>query len=85
MTDKKETRDISADVLMADTMLRLTAMEKLLLDKGIFTKEELTKMTDEIAQKVAHVILEKAQAAKNMEGFIADLEQSARADKIIKN
>ena len=59
MTDKKN--ELTTDVLLADIMLRLTAMEKLLIEKKSFTQEELSKATEEIAQRVAKVVLEKAQ------------------------
>ena len=55
-------------------MLRLTAVEKLLIEKKAFTQEELSKTTDEIAQRVAKVVLEKAQAAKNLGELVTNLE-----------
>jgi dihydroneopterin aldolase len=61
MTDKK-TKEVSADVMMADIMLRLTAIEKLLIDKNIFTQEEFFQTMEEIAKKVSQVLLEKVQA-----------------------
>lgn len=86
MTDKKDGKnELTSDIMMADIMLRVTAMEKLLIDKGILNKAELTATNDEIAKKVAKVILEKAQASKNLEEFVADLENSAKEDKDFKN
>lgn len=74
MTDKK--KELTNDVLMADIMLRVTAMEKLLIEKGVFTQEELTSTTEEIAKRVAKVVLEKAQASKNIDEFIHSLDGS---------
>lgn len=71
MTDKKP--EINNDILIADIMLRVTAMEKLLIDKKVFTVEELSATTREIAEKVAKVVIDKAQSAKNVEGLVADL------------
>lgn len=86
MTDKKDGKhELTTDVLIADIMLRITAMEKLLIDKGVFTQVELATATDEIAKRVAKVVLEKAQASKNIEEFMADLEKSAKEDKEFKN
>lgn len=83
MTDKKQ--ELTSDVLMADVMLRITAIEKLLIEKKVFTQEELTACTEEIAKKVAKVVLEKAQASKNLDQFISDLESSSKDKKGFNN
>ena len=76
MSDKKpdNKQDITTDMLMADVMLRITAMEKILIDKGIFTVEELQASTKEIAERVTKVVMEKAASSKNIEDFISKLE-----------
>ena len=75
MTEKKsDKRELTNDILMADVMLRITAMEKLLIEKGVFTQEELSAATEEIAKRVAKVVLEKAQSSKNVDEFIASLK-----------
>jgi len=79
MTDKKDAKnELTNDVLMADIMLRVTAIEKLLIEKGVFTQTELTAATEEIAKRVAKVVLEKVQGSKNIEEFVADLEASSK-------
>jgi hypothetical protein len=86
MTDKKDKKaEITNDILMADVMLRVTAIEKLLIEKGIFTQLELTQSTEDIAKRVAKVVLEKAQSSKNVEEFIADLEASSKDKKEYNN
>lgn len=86
MTDKKDGKnELTSDIMMADIMLRVTAMEKLLIDKGILNQAELAAVNDEIAKKVAKVILERAQASKNLEEFVSDLEKSTKEDKGFKN
>jgi hypothetical protein len=75
MTDeKKKTPVVTNDILIADIMLRVTAMEKLFIDKGIFTIAELSETTEEIAKKVAKVVLEKAQSSKSVDEFVAELK-----------
>lgn len=83
MSEKKpdSKQELTNDVLMADVMLRVTAIEKLLIEKGVFTQEELNKTTEEIAQRVAKVVLEKAQASKSVEEFVAKLEETANKGK----
>lgn len=86
MTDKKDGKnELTSDIMMADIMLRVTAMEKLLIDKGLVTQSELASTNDEIAKKVAKVVLERAQASKNLKEFVADLEKSTEEDKEFKN
>lgn len=83
MSEKKSDskQELTNDVLMADVMLRVTAIEKLLIEKGVFTQEELNKTTEDIAQRVAKVVLEKAQASKSVEEFVAKLEETANKGK----
>lgn len=83
MADKKQ--ELTSDVLIADVMLRIAALEKLLIEKKVFTQEELTACTEEIAKRVAKVVLEKAQASKNIDEFIADLEATAKDKKGFDN
>lgn len=86
MTDKKDDKnELTSNIMMADIMLRITAMEKLLIEKGVFTQTELSSTTEEIAKRVAKVVLERAQASKNLKEFVADLENSAKEDKGLKN
>lgn len=74
MSEKNKKQEVTNDVLMADLMLRITAMEKLLIEKSVFTQAELIATTEEIAKKVAKIVLEKAQASKSVEEFISNLE-----------
>ncbi len=64
MNDKKP--EITNDVLMADIMLRLTTIEKLLLDKGIFTQEEFFQTMEDIAKKVSKVIMDKVKESADI-------------------
>jgi TPP-dependent pyruvate/acetoin dehydrogenase alpha subunit len=82
MTENKppSKKEITNDVLMADVMLRITAIEKLLIEKGIFTKEELNATTEEIAKRVAKVVLEKVQASKDIDEFISSLENKDKKE-----
>ena len=75
MTDEKPKQPptITNDMFVADAMLRITALEKLLISKGVFTLEELTTVTEDVAKNIAKVVLEKLQASKDMEAFLADL------------
>ena len=63
MSDEKKKPEITNDILMADIMLRVTTMEKLLIDKGIISKEEFLSVMEEIAKSVSKIVIDKANAA----------------------
>ena len=81
MTDNKPDNksDINVDVMLADAMLRITAIEKLLISKGVFTQEELVACTEDIAKRIAKGILEKMQGSNTIEEFVANLEKAVQA------
>jgi hypothetical protein len=76
MSDKKA--NLTNDILMMDLMLRLTSMERLLLEKGVFTKEELLKIVEDVATKASQTVIEKANSAKGVEDFISNLEKPTK-------
>ncbi len=78
MTDNKPKKEITSDVLIADTMLRVAALEKLLVEKGVLTQVELTTTAEEIAERVTKIVLEKAKASKTSEEFAALLEKTKK-------
>jgi TPP-dependent pyruvate/acetoin dehydrogenase alpha subunit len=86
MGDKKlDQQEITSDILITDAMLRITALEKLLIEKGVFTQAELTAATEEIAKKAAQRVLEKAKSSKDIQDFISKLEAITKDKKDLKN
>lgn len=86
MTDKKpDPKVFASDILITEIMLRLTALENLMIKKGVFTKEEIIATTEEIAKGVAKTVLEKVNASKNVEEFVSGLEEAYNKDKDLKN
>lgn len=73
MTDKKPPVDLNTDILLADALLRLTALEKVLIQKGLITKDELNEVTASLVEKVTKVILDKVQSSKDLNEFVASL------------
>ena len=76
MSDNK--KEITSDILIADTMLRLTALERLLLDKQVFSRDELVLVTEDIAKQVSKIILEKAQVNKTVESIMQEISLTER-------
>jgi hypothetical protein len=84
MTDNKpKPTDLTSDVLLADTMLRLTALEKLLIQKGLISKDELKEITDVLVENVTKVIMDKVESSKNLDDFVAALGRDIK--KELKN
>lgn len=71
MSNKKsKPSDLTPDVLLADTMLRLTALERVLIEKGLVSKEELKVITDSLVEKITKVIMDRVESSKNLDEFI---------------
>lgn len=82
---KPDSKEFTNDIMLADAMLRITAIERLLIEKGVFTQEELIKTTEEIAKSVAKVVIEKASSSKNIDEFFSNLEESFKTKKGFQN
>lgn len=78
--DKKELPEYNTDLYLADILLRLTVLEKMLFDKKILDKDEYAKELEAIAIKTSKEILKKVESSKNVEDFIKQLEEKARKD-----
>jgi TPP-dependent pyruvate/acetoin dehydrogenase alpha subunit len=63
MSDEKKKLEITNDILLADIMLRITTLEKILIDKGVIGKEEFLAVMEEIAKSVSKVVTDRAKAA----------------------
>jgi hypothetical protein len=83
MTDKKNPADFTYDNLLADTMLRLTALERVLLEKGLITTDELSNITEALVEKVTKVIMDKVNSSKDLDDFVDSLGRDVK--KELKN
>lgn len=75
--DKKQKQDeiITNDALLANALLRLTTLENLLLEKGIFTKEEFNKATAVATANIVKVILQRANIPGDLDSIIKSLSE----------
>lgn len=84
MTEKKNPPiDFNSDILLADALLRLTALEKLLIQKGLITKGELDDLTSILVEKVTKIVMDKVQSSKDLNEFVDSL--GAEFKKELKN
>jgi len=75
--DKKAAEELSNDLLIADALLRLKALENILITKGVLTREEFSSEMDVIAKQIAKNLLAKA----NVKG---DLDELIKSITIVK-
>jgi hypothetical protein len=61
----KPTEKLTNDVLIADTLLRVKAMENILVAKNIFTREEFQAELQQVTEIITKAIMEKSNAATN--------------------
>lgn len=72
--NKKEADQLTNDLLIADALLRLRALEKLLIAKGVFSAEEISEEIEQITAGIAKSILQKANIPGNLDELIAELQ-----------
>lgn len=76
--DKKQTETLTNDMLVADALLQLKALENLLVAKGIFTEEEFINEMSAIAAKIAKTILQNAKVPGNIDELINSLQTTPK-------
>lgn len=81
--NKKEANDLTNEMLMTDALLRIKAMESILISKGVFTSEELSEEINAIAQQIAKSILEKAKIPGDIGELLKSLQLGGK--KVIDN
>jgi len=76
--DKKDLPpEINTDLYLADILLKLSVLEKMLFEKNILNKEEYIKELELVATKASKEILKRVENTKNVKEFIASLEEKA--------
>ncbi len=60
-------------LISADLLLRITALENLLISKGIIDKEEYFKEMSELAAKIAKSVLSKVKDPKDVDDLLKSL------------
>jgi hypothetical protein len=64
----------NSDMLLFDIMLRLSALEKMLLDNGVVTKEQYTEELNKLSEKVSKIVIDKAEGSSNLQEFVDKLK-----------
>lgn len=75
--DKKESQELTIDILLADCLIRLSTIEKLLISKNVFSQEEFAKAMHEISSKITKSILEKANVPGDLDKIVENLHHKS--------
>lgn len=76
--DKKQAEELTDAMMVADALLRLRALENLLIAKGVFTKEEFQQEMENVTTILARDLLKKANVQGDIEEMIGSLKQHMR-------
>jgi dihydrodipicolinate synthase/N-acetylneuraminate lyase len=71
--ENKEDNELQNIALMTDILIKVTAMERLLVVKNIITNEELSKEINAISRIIAKSILKTAKVTGDLDKIIDDL------------
>lgn len=74
--NKQEAEELTNSMLIADALLRLRAVENLLISKGIFTQEELHQEMGVVTSQIAKSLLEKANVSGDLDELIKGLQEN---------
>jgi hypothetical protein len=81
--NKKEAEDLTTHVLIADILVRVTALEKILIAKGVCTQDELTEEIKKLTTILAKNILQRSNVPGDLDELINELQ--AKKDETPKN
>ncbi len=69
--------ELNEYIMMAEILLRLTSLEKLLIDNKIISKDELLKVMEELSSHAAKSILEKAKIPQDLDKLAINVRNKA--------
>lgn len=75
--NKDDAKGLTSDVLITDALLQLRALEKILIDKGVFTKEEFAQELEVITKQITKTILQKANVQGNLDEIVDSLSKKS--------
>ncbi len=78
--NKKDLERLEQEIMMADILLRITALEQILVEKKLITNEEIVSRMKDLSEQVAKSILAKANVSTEL-SQLTDQEKQG----IIKN
>ena len=67
------TKEIEDITIISELLIKVAAMERLLLVKGYITREELSKETEDIARFIAKSMLKHAKVPGDLDKVLEEL------------
>lgn len=77
---KKDVDDLNDSMLIADALFRIAALENILVNKGIITREEISSEMEIISHQIAKSILQKANVPGDLDEIINSLKKNVKKD-----
>lgn len=68
--------DFREELLLVEVLVRVTVIEKLLIDKGLLTKEEFLEQTSKISSEITEMILEKINTTTDSDKIAEKIKSS---------
>ena len=72
--DVKQSKELTNDVLIADALVRIKAIENLLISKGLFSEDELKDQIKSVVELLALTILQKSNISGDLNKIIKGLQ-----------
>lgn len=73
--DKKQAQEINSEILLTDLLIRVSTLEKLLINKGFITQEEFTNTMKETAFNIMKDVLQKANVPGDLDKILNDMQK----------
>jgi hypothetical protein len=68
--NKKDLERLEQEIIIADILLRLTTIEKILIKNNITNNEEFSSIMKDLSEKVAKSLLEKANITQDLDSIV---------------
>lgn len=74
--NKQEAENLTIHIQIADILVRVTALEKILIAKNVCTQDELTAEIKKLTTILAKSILEKSNVPGDLDQIISELQNT---------
>jgi hypothetical protein len=81
---KKDDQELTNYLLLAETLLRITALETVLIENKIITKESLSEVINKLSDQAAKNVLKQINVSGNIDEILSQASSSNK-DKKIQN
>ncbi len=76
MDDKRTPQEMTVDILLADVLLKINVLVKVLVDKGLIDHNTFNSELENASKHISKLILEKADKSNSLQDFVSKLEET---------